>query len=238
MDSIPPPTPSGYQPTPGEGITSITVTARPSREFQTAEATVTYSFPTPQAPADVQQVMSDLQVDVDRAANGALEVLIGAKTGPATANAASIRTEAPTPAPTHAPGTLPWMEATKPNGHGTFRFLPSSYLGLDDFKRIATNLAHDAGLPEGEFVVWDDRTGNRGLESGNQGYSTGKIKALDGTSLHVAASGRIVANVDFHQADGSLKVFLTRDGKTAVAALALASSVNAQAAPAGGPVPF
>jgi hypothetical protein len=75
--------------------------------------------------------------------------------------------------------------------------------------------------------VWDDRTGKYGLESGNEGYTAGKVKAKEGTSLHKAMQGKaIIGGIEFNN-DGTLRFSLSRDGKAAVQALQIAGNLKA-----------
>jgi hypothetical protein len=115
-----------------------------------------------------------------------------------------------------------WPTAFKPNGAGTFKYLPSSVISKQDFIAKATAKAQEMGIPVTEVTVFDDRDGAQGIESGGSQYSAGKIKVKPDSTLAMAMQGKsILASVDF-VAGGDVKVALSRDGKTAMGAAAIA----------------
>ena len=120
-------------------------------------------------------------------------------------------------------GVLEWAIAYKPNGAGSFEYIPSSIFPTDRFVSEAKAQIPSLGIPEAEVVVFDDRGGAKGIEAGNEYYCAGKVKARSDSNLAKAMNGKlIVGNVDFNR-DGTLKVSLSRDGKAAVAGLQIAS---------------
>jgi hypothetical protein len=115
-----------------------------------------------------------------------------------------------------------WRTAMKPNGAGTFDYLPTNVFSKERFLQEAQAQLEPLGLPVAEVVVFDDRGGPKGLEAGEQYYCAGKVKARQDSRLLQAMQGKaIVGNVDFNR-DGTLKVSLSRDGKAAIGALAIA----------------
>lgn len=120
-----------------------------------------------------------------------------------------------------------WPIAYKPNGAGSFRYLPTSVVSRDKFLEMAKSKLPDLGLSEDVVNIFDDRTGERGIENGGQSYTAGKIKAKPDTALAAAMQGKsIVANIDFAPG-GDLKLSLSRDGKTAMQAMKIAGQFAA-----------
>lgn len=120
-----------------------------------------------------------------------------------------------------------WPIAYKPNGAGTFRYLPTSVVSRERFLEMAKSKLADFGLSEEIVNIFDDRTGDRGIERGGQSYTAGKIKAKPDTALAAAMQGKtIVANIDFAPG-GDLKVSLSKDGKTAMQAMKIAGQFAA-----------
>jgi hypothetical protein len=120
-----------------------------------------------------------------------------------------------------------WPIAHKPNGAGSFRYLPTSVVSRDQFLEMAKAKLPDLGLSEDVVNIFDDRTGDRGVENGGQSYTAGKIKAKPDTALAAAMQGKtIVANIDFAPG-GDLKLSLSRDGKTAMQAMKIAGQFAA-----------
>ncbi len=231
---LPAPSASGYQPVEGEGITTVNITARPSRQYQTVEVQLGYSFPQPTAYTDALPVLSDLWDQVSEEANQRLDELVAAKgatevatIAQAVAQPTTVVTNAAIPqqrtAAAPAAGAGGWATGTKPNGNGTFEYLPTSVFPMDRFKDEATRLALETGLPGDQIEVWDDRSGNYGLESGNPQYSCGKVKAKKDTAVAAAAEGKpILASVSFNR-DGSLHVHLNKSGEAVLAGLRMAA---------------
>jgi hypothetical protein len=119
-----------------------------------------------------------------------------------------------------------WKQAIKPNGAGTFRFLPTTVVSKSDFIQMAEAKLPSLGIDPEQVVVFDDRGGDRGIEAGEKYYCAGKVKARKDSQLESIMDGKsIVANIDF-DTDASVKVSLSRDGKTAVQALKIAGQMK------------
>ena len=115
-----------------------------------------------------------------------------------------------------------WAIAHKPNGAGTFEYMPTSAFPTDRFVNEAKAQVPALGLPIEEIVVFDDRGGARGIEAGQEYYCAGKVKVRSDSKLASAMQGKsIVGNIDFNK-DGTQKVSLSRDGKNALQALQIA----------------
>lgn len=119
-----------------------------------------------------------------------------------------------------------WKQAIKPNGAGTFKFLPTSVVSKQKFIEMAEDKLPGLGIDKEQVVVFDDRGGDRGIEAGEKYYCAGKVKARKDSQLESIMDGKsIVANVDFDD-DGTLKVSLSRDGKTAIQAMKIAGQMK------------
>lgn len=119
-----------------------------------------------------------------------------------------------------------WQQAIKPNAAGTFKYLPTSVVSKQDFIRMAEALLPSLGLDPEQVVVFDDRGGDRGIESGEKYYCAGKVKARKDSTLESIMDGKsIVGNLDF-ESDGSLKGSLSRDGKSAMQAFKIAGQMK------------
>lgn len=119
-----------------------------------------------------------------------------------------------------------WQQAIKPNAAGTFKYLPTSVVSKQDFIRMAESLLPMLGLDPEQVVVFDDRGGDRGIESGEKYYCAGKVKARKDSTLESIMDGKsIVGNLDF-ESDGSLKASLSRDGKSAMQAFKIAGQMK------------
>lgn len=248
MTDLPPPHPSGYQPGPGEGYTEFAVEVRPSFGFQTAGVTGTYVFPAPRSFAEALPALEDIRAQLRDVAITEVNELVAARkahegqpfaaapaapVAPAPAPApavdqviaAAFPQASPAPAPAAAPTADGWAIGTKPKNSGTIRYLTTAAFPTDRLKAEATAQLAAAGIDPAQCVIYDDRYGNYGLESGNAQYAAGKVKAADGSVLAQLTNGRFVAYVDFKD-DGSLKVGLSKDGQAAVAALRAMGNVQ------------
>lgn len=267
MTTNPPPHPSGYQPAPGEGLTSIEVEVLPSWDFQKVAVRGAYTFPEPRALPEAQAVIEDIYSHLEAEARAKLDRLIdirneyeGAEKAakkakvdaviqpdsqPSTQPAATEPPKAPHPAagvdadhPAGKPEPGPvddgpqdtggWRIGRRPKNKGTFKYRGTDVVDGSTFIDAAKQLIAQEGINPDEVVVFDDRTGKYGLESGNESYSAGKIKAREDTDLRKATGDRdIVAYVDFDEDDGSLQVHLSKNGKEALQALTLAKELGA-----------
>lgn len=253
-DTLPAPHPSGYQPADGEGITQVEVEDFPSFGYQKASVQLSYQFPSPRSYSEALGAIEDLRAQVREQAVAEVDALVeiknekeaAAKGKPAPApqptpapqqQAAPQPAPAPAPQPAAAPQPAPapaqpqastWAQGSKPNNKGTFRYLPSSTVDTDTFKLQAQAAAQQAGVDTSQTVMFDDRLGQYGLESGNTAYSAGKVKANADSQLKQALGERdIVAYVDFAD-DGTVEVNLSKDGRQAIQALAIAQQLGGQ----------
>lgn len=208
-------------------ISHIDIEVRPSQNYQTVGFTARLVWETPVS-------MEEAKFEADVAYSELEEIALKR-----VAQLSEQRTETmgiPIQAvPGHSSGSVgvspvddsTWPIAQKPNGAGTFRYLPTSVVPRERFLEMAKSKLADFGLSEEIVNVFDDRTGDRGIENGGQSYTAGKIKAKPDTALAAAMQGKtIVANIDFAPG-GDLKVSLSKDGKTAMQAMKIAGQFAA-----------
>jgi len=208
-------------------VSHIDVEVRPSQGYQSVGFTARVVFPEPvsidEAKFEADLVYSELEdlalKKIDFLKTKHTE---GEPARPAMQAAPSVQSN----------GSLEWAIAYKPNGAGTFEYLPTSVYSTEKFIAEAKAQIPSLGIPEAEVVVFDDRGGARGIEAGQQHYCAGKIKARQDSNLAKAMNGKlIVGNVDFNR-DGTLKLSLSRDGKTALGAFQIAGQMaNLEATP-------
>lgn len=231
---IPAPGPSGYQPAPGEGLAHVDVEVRPSWGFQTVGISGRYEFPEPRPFGEALPAIDELYSGLRDIATEKVNDLVSlreqhesaassaqlgrqrqAAAAPAAAPAAPAQqaaTAAPAPQASDS-----WQLGTKPNGKGTFKFLPTSVVSGQAFIEQAKAAIAFEGYNPDDVIVFDDRTGQYGLESGKQAYAAGKVKARKDSPLDAALDGKSIAYVDFNEHDGSISVHVTKDAKAAAA---------------------
>jgi hypothetical protein len=204
-------------------ITHIDVEVRPSIGFQTIGYTARIQFDEPVDAVEALDKAGEVRDLLTEQAHKDLDGLVEYR----QKSEGEAKAQTPAPAYTPAPaGGLQWATGTKPNGKGTFRFVTTESLGIAEFKAAAEAQLQGLGLNPDEVDVFDDRTGKYGLESGNEGYSAGKLKVKDGSPLVAALQGKtIIGSVDFNN-DGSIRVSLSRDAKAAQQALAIAANLK------------
>lgn len=198
-------------------VSHIDVEVRPSQGYQTVGFTARLVFPEPVS-LDEAKFEADLAyAELEDIALRKIDFLKTKHTdGEPARHAFASQPSA------NGPGGMDWKIAYKPNGAGSFEYLSSSSFSTERFVQEAKSHLPSLGLAVEEVVVFDDRGGAKGIESGNEYYCAGKVKARSDSNLIKAMQGKsIVGNVDFNK-DGTLKVSLSRDGKTALQALQIA----------------
>lgn len=204
-------------------VTHMDVEVRPSIGFQTVGYTARVVFDEPIDAVQALAEVADVREMLTEQAHKDIDALVQVRQSSET----EVRAQAPQPVSTAAPvGDDGWAVASKPNGKGQYRYVTTAHYPSDKFKADAAVLVAQAGINPDEVDIWDDRTGKYGLESGNESYTPGKVKAKDGTTLLQAMGGKaIVGGLEFNN-DGSIKFALSRDGKAAVQALAIAGNLK------------
>lgn len=205
-------------------IAHIDVEIRPSIGFQTVGLTARVAFDTPvdsdEALAEANLVATQLKTEANEILNGLIEVR---EQSEARTTASVSPTAAPRPAATPSDG---WAIGVKPKGAGTFKYLTSAAFSTERLKADVAGELAGLGISPDDVDIYDDRVGKYGLETGNEAYQPAKVKVKDGTQLSAALQGKnIVAGVDFN-ADGTVKVALTKDGRAALQAIMIASNLS------------
>lgn len=270
-DQIPAPGPSGYQPSPGEGITEIAFEIFPSWGYQKVGVHGTYRFPEPRSYSEALPAIDELYAALEEDAARRVDSLVALKDErEAPRNkAASAPAAGPAPAPQPAPSQaapaqaphpaeqdqqiqqqlggqvigengMVWAVGQKPQQRGSFKYLTTGSVSQDQFRALAQSALTAVEVNPQDVLIFDDRTGKYGLESGNTSYSAGKAKAKDGSTLKQLLGQRdTVAYLDFGQ-DGSVSAHITKDAKTALQAIKLQQSMGQQAPqpPAADEPPF
>jgi hypothetical protein len=199
-------------------VSHIDVEVRPSQGYQTVGFTARLVF---NEPVSLEEAKFEADLAYSELEDIALKKLDFLKSKHSSGELAAAPTQQAQPARSN--GNMEWAIAHKPNGAGTFEYLTTSSFPSDRFVSEAKQQIPGLGIPEGEVVVFDDRGGAKGIEAGQQYYCAGKVKARSDSNLAKAMQGKtIVGNVDFNK-DGTLRVSLSRDGKTALAGLQIAS---------------
>lgn len=203
-------------------ITHIDVEVRPSIGFQTVGYTARVQFDQPKDIVDALAEAGAVREALTLKAHEDLAVLVEYRSN----SEVEQKAQAPqAPQPVAAPSGDGWAMANKPKG-GTFRYITTSHYPTDQFKQAIVGQLAGLGIDASQVDVFDDRVGNYGLESGNTGYTAGKVKVKDGSPLASAMGGRsIIAGADFGP-DGSVKVVLSRDGKAALQAMTIAQNIK------------
>lgn len=199
-------------------VSHIDVEVRPSQGYQTVGFTARLVFA---EPVSLEEAKFEADLAYSELEDLALKKIDFLK-GKHTQGELAQTPFAPQPA-AQSNGSMEWAIAYKPNGAGSFEYLPTSVFSTDRFISEAKQQIPGLGIPESEVVVFDDRGGAKGIEAGQQYYCAGKVKARADSNLAKAMQGKsIVGNVDFNK-DGTLRVSLSRDGKTALGALSIAN---------------
>jgi hypothetical protein len=200
-------------------ITHIDVEVRPSIGFQTVGYTARVQFDEPQDVDAALTQVAAVREALTKQAHDDIDALVTHR----TQSEGEQKAQSPqAPAVSTDDG---WAVANKPKG-GQFRYLTTAVYPIAKFKEDALAAVKEAGIDVDDVDVWDDRTGKYGLESGNEGYTPGKVKAKDGTTLAKAMNGKsIIGGIEFNN-DGTLRFTLSRDGKAAVQALAIAGNLK------------
>ena len=209
-------------------IEYIDVEVRPSQNYQTVGFTARVSFV---EPVSVEQAKFEADVIYDELASLALKRI---------EELSSLRpNETPVAQVSRGAATSSdeWRLAHKPNGAGSFKYLPTSVFSKKDFIEVATAKLAEMGVDTEQVVVFDDRGGDRGLERGEQHYSAGKVKVRPDTQYAAAMAGKaIIGSVDFGDS-GEIRVSISRDGKSALNAVKIAGQLSSMDAVAE-PTPF
>lgn len=234
-----PPGLSGHTPVAGEGITEVTVTANPGKNFCSSGISLKVVFPAPRSYADALPAIYDAWASVEQDALAFVTSLAGKKdaalAAEATANAQAAVQPAPAPAPApvqqapaqQAPAPAP-VPAPAPTGgvelrsgrtkNGKpFKYVPSS---VADGARLADGVrkaAAEQGLPGDQLFVSDKR---QFLEKGDSAPAAAIIQPKRGSQLEGIAGENSALGFVYFNDDGSINLSLSKDGNAAVTSIA------------------
>lgn len=114
-------------------------------------------------------------------------------------------------------GGLQWGSVKSKFGEGELRFVLTSSQSTDQLKDQVLSQLKVKGLNPDALVVWDNRTGARGLEAGVPAGCVAAVKigreAQDFVSPEI--QGVALARAK-HNSDGTLYVWLTKEGESAL----------------------
>jgi hypothetical protein len=209
-------------------IEYIDVEVRPSQNYQSVGFTARVSF---KEPVSMEQAKFEADLIYDELASLAIkriEELSALR--PNETSVTNVQRGADT-------SEAEWRLAHKPNGAGSFKYIPSASFSKRDFIDKAMEKLAGMGVDTEQVVVFDDRSGDRGLERGEQHYSAGKVKVRPDTQYAAAMNGKaIIGSVDFGDS-GEIRVSISRDGKSALNAIKIAGQLSSMEATPE-PTPF
>lgn len=201
-----------------QGITEIEVAAKPSQDYQGVETRIRYDFGRKVLSDDVVAVHAKLQEFVTGLAQKQLEHVLARSNAEKDAEVA--RQSSTTTSDGDTSAGVQWKQASKPKG-GTLRYRPTSNLGQEAFKAMITEAIVDEGFDPEDHVIFDERTGKWGLESGNKRYSAATVKPAEDTAAYdeLTNDGKTKQSffVDFED-DGTVSVNPTNLYKDALEA--------------------
>lgn len=114
-------------------------------------------------------------------------------------------------------GGLQWGSVKSKFGEGELRFVSTASQSTDELKNLVLNQLKGKGLNPEALVVWDNRTGARGLEAGVPAGCVAAVKVSKEAQEFVPAEIQTIAIARAkHNADGSLYVWLTKEGESAL----------------------
>jgi hypothetical protein len=191
----------------------IDVEVRPSQNYQTVGLTARVVFDEPKSIDEARFEADVIYKDLETQALARVKQL--SELRPNEIQPAANTTGAST-------SSSDWRIANKPNNAGSFRYLPTSTMDKRTFIDRAEAVLREMGIDLEQVTVFDDRSGDRGLERGEQHYSAGKVKVKPDSQYARAMDGKaIIGSVDFAD-NGELRVSISRDGKTALNAIKIA----------------
>lgn len=196
-------------------VQHIDVEVKPSRNYQSVSFSLRLVFDSPLSLEEAKFEADVAYMELKELADKRLAELAAAAPTSTVSNST----------PVVSGGDL-WAVANKPNGAGSFRYIPTSIVPRSEFISMAESKLAEAGIDASDVTIFDDRGGDRGIESGGGHYSCGKVKAKpDGKLIQAMGGKAIVANIDF-VSEREVKLSVTREGKTALSALSIAGQLS------------
>lgn len=119
-----------------------------------------------------------------------------------------------TPAQT---GGLQWGSVKSRFGDGELRFVTTASQSTDELRALVLDEMRKKGINPEALVVWDNRTGQKGLEAGVPAGCVAAVKVSKEAQEFVPAEvqGIALARVK-HNANGSVYVYFTKEGEAAL----------------------
>ena len=218
-------------------VSEFTIEVKPSHNYQSVSFSTTLTWATP-----VTLDEANFEADV---AYAELQEIALKRVNELAAIRGSEQPQAHGPIQQSGsmPGVNPaddstWPTAYKPNGAGSFKYLPTSVVPRQRFIEMVEAKLPELGIKPDDVVIYDDRGGDRGIENNGHSYTAGKVKVKTESPLAAAMQGKtILANVDFVPG-GDVHVSLSRDGKTAMQAAKIASQFASMGAVEETSTPF
>lgn len=119
--------------------------------------------------------------------------------------------------PVPVTGGLQWGSIKSKFGDGDLRYITTASQSPDELKTLLLNELKVKGLNPEALTVWDNRTGPRGLEAGVPAGCVAAVKvskeAQEFVPLEIQTAAIARAK---HNADGSLYIWLTKEGESAL----------------------
>lgn len=166
-----------------DGITAFEVEVKASQDFQTAGTTIRYEFGSPVKSSDMLEPHAYVEGLAKDLAWKRVEQLAAERDakiqGEVERQTKQVQ-KAPSRAPVETATTaVEWSQASKPQNRGNFRFRPTSNLSTAALKAMITEAIREAGDDPELHAIYDERPGNKGIESGNKRYGFASVKPTE-----------------------------------------------------------
>jgi hypothetical protein len=114
-------------------------------------------------------------------------------------------------------GGLVWSSVKSKFGDGELRFVTTSSQSSDELKALVLDEMRKKGINPEALVVWDNRTGAKGLEAGVPAGCVAAVKIAKEAQEFVSPEVQSVALARVkHNANGTVYVWLTKEGESAL----------------------
>ena len=114
-------------------------------------------------------------------------------------------------------GGLQWSSVPSKFGDGELRFVTTASQSTDELRALVLDEMRKKGLNPEALVVWDNRTGQKGLEAGVPAGCVAAVKVAKDAHEFVPAEVQNIAIARVkHNANGSVYVYFTKEGEAAL----------------------
>lgn len=114
-------------------------------------------------------------------------------------------------------GGLQWGSVPSKFGDGELRFVTTSSQSTDELRSLVLEEMRKKGLNPEALVVWDNRTGAKGLEAGVPAGCVAAVKVGKEAQEFVPAEVQNIAIARVkHNSNGSVYVYFTKEGEAAL----------------------